>query len=328
MKKSETQHSRTYDGAAVDLTTDEAKELLRGDPLRVGVSTRALFDLREEHDIFNDKGVDAYAEYQRENESVLLRPGIAFPLVSKLLMLNEQGAPPFVEVIVLSKNSPDLSLRALASAEHHKLPITLGSFTSGRPLAPYLTAWNIDLFITASMNDARQAVSQGVGAVHLSNSRPPLYGPPTGELNVAFDGDAVIFSADSDNIYKTTGLTQFDNALIPMHPGPLGAFFTKLSFLRSAHVDAAGRSKVRIAVVTARNAPAHARVVHTLRQWRTPADEVHFVGRNTKAPFLQAFGADIFFDDQIGHIEKAERVVPSGQVPGPHDDGRLLLVSD
>ena len=77
--------------------------------------------------------------------------------------------------------------------------------------------------------------------------------------------------------------------------------------------------RVRIAIVTARNAPAHERVIHTLRAWGTPADEAHFVGAHEKAPILEATGAHIFFDDQECHVRGASGVVSSGLVPGPHD---------
>ncbi len=104
-----------------------------------------------------------------------------------------------------------------------------------------------------------------------------------------------------------------------MSGGPFGQFLKKLSLLRMIYMnESTGVSRVRIAIVTARNAPAHARVVHTLRAWGTPADEAHFVGAKNKAPFLKAFGADIFFDDQEKHVLGAAGVVPAGHVPGPH----------
>ena len=103
-----------------------------------------------------------------------------------------------------------------------------------------------------------------------------------------------------------------------MAGGPFGNFLLKLSRLRRIYMNEAGFSRVRVAIVTARNAPAHARVVHTLRAWGTPADEAHFVGFWSKAPILKAFGAHIFFDDQEGHVLGAAGVVPAGHVPGPH----------
>lgn len=251
-------------------------------------------------------------------------------MVSRLLSLNLTGELPLVEVILLSRNSPDLSLRALSSAAAHGLNIRNGSFTTGRPLAPYLSAWNIDLFLTSDAVDAQMAVNSGVGAVHLTNPSNLPHGPQAGEVKIAFDGDAVIFSDESDQIYLHSGLDTFlqheiEHATKPMKAGPLGPFLKKLSLLRAVHMGADGASKVRIAVVTARNAPAHARVIHTLRAWGTAADEAHFVGKNAKGPILAAFGAHIFFDDQVTHVRSAEGLVPSGLVPGPHVEGRPVL---
>ncbi|MBK3745471.1 5'-nucleotidase, partial [Paraburkholderia aspalathi] len=143
------------------------------------------------------------------------------------------------------------------------------------------------------------------------------------ELRIAFDGDAVVFSPESDQIYKEHGLKAFfdherENSLIPMAGGPFGEFLKKLSVLRQIYMDDKGFSKVRIAIVTARNAPAHERVINTLRAWGTEADEAHFVGSSSKTPILKAFAAHIFFDDQEKHVLDAGRVVPSGHVPGPH----------
>ncbi|WP_112311552.1 5'-nucleotidase [Pseudogemmobacter bohemicus] len=302
----------------------EARAYLQAHPLRIGVSTRSLFELDAEDRIFSDEGVDAYVKYQREHEEDILGEGAAFQTIKRILALNEDPASPYVEVVLMSKNSPDLSLRAFTSAKAYGLPIRHGSFTSGRSLAPYLPAWGIDLFLSNDETDVRSAAASGAASA-LLRKRPPDLGDALddGELRVAFDGDAVIFGPESDAIYARSGLEQFltheaDNAQVPMQPGPLAGFFRKLSMLRAIHMNPSRVSKVRIAVVTARNAPAHARAIHTLRSWGADADEAHFVGRNSKAPILKAMGAHIFFDDQAAHVDKASSVVPSGLVPGPH----------
>ncbi|WP_283178699.1 5'-nucleotidase [Gemmobacter sp. 24YEA27] len=302
----------------------EARAVLQAHPLRIGVSTRSLFELDAEDRIFNEEGVDAYVKYQREHEEDILGEGAAFQTIKRILALNEDPSSPYVEVVLMSKNSPDLSLRAFTSAKAYGLPIRHGSFTSGRSLAPYLPAWGIDLFLSNDEKDVRSAAASGAASA-LLRKRPPDLGDALddGELRVAFDGDAVIFGPESDAIYASSGLEHFlthesDNAHVPMQPGPLAGFFRKLSMLRAIHMKPSRVSKVRIAVVTARNAPAHARAIHTLRSWGADADEAHFVGRNSKAPILKAMGAHIFFDDQAAHVDKASSVVPSGLVPGPH----------
>ena len=300
------------------------KEILRAKPLRIGISTRALFDLEQEHFIFENEGVKAYAALQLERENTDIAMGCGFEVVKRLLELNEPDEKPYVEVILLSRNSPDLSLRAFRSIERYKLPIKTGSFTSGRSLGPFIPAWEIDLFLSNDVNDVRAAISAQTAAAKLGVVPPTRPHVQDGEVRVALDGDAVIFSPESDEIYKKHGLQHFleherSNATNPMGAGPFGNFLKKLSVLREIHMNDKGVSKVRIAIVTARNAPAHARVVHTLRAWGTPADEAHFVGVRNKAPILDAFAAHIFFDDQEKHVLGASSVVSAGHVPGPHD---------
>ncbi len=301
----------------------EQEDYLRSDPLRIGISTRALFDLEQEHSIFLNEGVQSYANLQLDRENTIIERGSGFEVVDRLLKLNQIDKSPFVEVILLSRNSPDLSLRAFNSIEKYGLSIKTGSFTSGRSLAPFIPAWNIDLFLSNEAGDVQAAVSAGAAAARLGIVPKERQEIREDEVRIAFDGDAVVFSSESDEIFKARGLQAFlaherENATKPMAGGPFGNFLKKLSILRHIYMKDDGASKVRIAIVTARNAPAHARVVHTLRAWGTAADEAHFVGTQTKAPILKAFGAHIFFDDQEKHVLGASAVVPSGHVPGPH----------
>ena len=298
-------------------------------PLVVGVSTRAMFDLTEEHDVFTHQGVAAYAQLQRERERVPLKPGAAFEVTRRLLALNEEQPTPMVKVILLSRNSPDLSLRAFNSFEHYGLSVQHGSFTSGRAVAPFVPAWGVDLFLSNADDDVQVAITAGTAAARLGSAPQGSNGEvddcvPADEVRIALDGDAVLFSEASDRIFREHGLEQFlaherTNAQVPMDRGPFGrTFFPKLALIRQAFMRDDGTSRVRLSIVTARNAPAHERVVHTLRAWGTPADEVHFVGRHPKGPFLRACGAHIFFDDQEKHVVGASDFVPSGLVPGPH----------
>lgn len=290
-------------------------------PLVIGVSTRALFELEEEHNVFDKQGVDAYAALQRDRESMALQPGSAFEVVKRLLSLKSQAGGALVDVIILSRNSPDLSLRAFHSAKQHQLKVERGSFTSGRSLAPFAAAWGVDLFLSNNEEDVRAAISGGTAAAKL--------GPPPAlraedlpeEVRIALDGDAVVFGDDSERIYQEQGLAAFleherQNALVPMKRGPFGNFLLKLAMVRDAARRDDGSSLVRVAIVTARNAPAHERVIHTLRSWGSAADEAHFVGSHPKGPILKAFAAHIFFDDQEKHILSAAAVVPAGHVPG------------
>jgi 5'-nucleotidase len=309
---------------------DDPAETLRSNPLRIGISTRALFDLEEEHRVFEDQGVKAYAAMQLDREDVILRKGAGFEVVERLLALNDPGSAPYVEVILLSQNSPDLSLRAFKSIDHYGLAVRTGSFTSGRSLSDFVPAWGIDLFLSNMDADVQGAVAGGAAAARLGVAPTDRVATSTGEVRVAFDGDAVVFDAESDIIYKEQGLDAFlaheiANASNPMARGPFGNFLHKLSALRRVFLNEGNVSKVRIALVTARNAPAHERVIRTLRAWGTPADEAHFVGGHSKSPILKAIGAHIFFDDQEKHVLGAAGVVAAGHVPGPHDPNEPVI---
>jgi 5'-nucleotidase len=296
------------------ITTDSLPQL----PLVVGVSTRAMFDLAEEHRVFRQAGLSAYAALQLEREGQPLKRGAAFEVTRRLLALNENGKSPVVEVILLSKNSPDLSLRAFNSFEHYGLSIRHGSFISGRSLAPFAVAWDVDLFLSNDRNDVCEA------AATLGETPSTISGEREDEVRFALDGDSVVFSETSDNLYKECGLSKFhqyerEHAIVPMDRGPFGkTFLPKLAQLRQMFMRPDGTSRVRIAIVTARNAPAHERVIRALQHWGTPADEAHFVGNRAKGPILRATGAHIFFDDQEKHIVGESKILPAGLVPGPH----------
>jgi 5'-nucleotidase len=300
-------------------------------PLIIGVSTRAMFDLAEEHRVFRQEGLAAYAALQLEREKQPLKKGAAFEVTRRLLALNKDGESPVVEIVLLSKNSPDLSLRAFDSFEHYQIPIRHGSFISGRSLAPFAIAWNADLFLSNDGNDVREAAAAGIAAATLGAAPDAVADESEDEVRFALDGDSVIFSEASDNRYKEHGLAKFhqherEHAIVPMDRGPFGkTFLPKLAQLRKMYMRDDGTSLVRIAIVTARNAPAHERVVRTLRAWGTPADEAHFVGSHAKEPILRATRAHIFFDDQEKHVVGASKILPAGLVPGPHLAEKLVI---
>ncbi len=299
-------------------------------PLIVGISTRALFDLREEHQLFESRGVEAYAALQREREEVVLRKGTGFDVVERLLELNPSEGEPLVEVVLISRNSPDLSLRAFNSIAKYGLNIKHGGFVSGRPVGPLVKAWSVDLFLSNEETDVRAAAEAGTAAAKLHPPPHRAAEAPTDEVRIAFDGDAVLFDAESDEIYKSQGLVAFlanerAKAHVPMNRGPFGGFLRKLAAIRRRLTRQDGSSRVRLALVTARNAPAHERVILTFREWGTPFDEAHFVGYHNKAPFVEAFGAHIFFDDQEKHVLGVGTTVPVGHVPGPHGADESII---
>lgn len=286
--------------------------------LVVAITARALFDLERGHALFEDQGLEAYAEHQRLHENDILEPGIAFPLVRKLLALNE-GAPPEaprVEVVLLSRNSSDTGLRIFNSIEHFGLGIARAVFTSGAPTIPYIQPFGAQLFLSANPESVRGALSQGVAAATILPAKAATR--VHDQLRIAFDGDAVIFGDESERISQEDGLVAFhenerDRAHEPLSGGPFRGFLAALHDLQAAYPPE--DSPIRTALVTARSAPAHKRVILTLREWGVRLDEALFLGGRDKGPFLEAFGADIFFDDSQLNIANARRHVASGHVP-------------
>lgn len=295
------------------------------DKLVVGVSTRALFDLTKESKIYESDGVDAFCKYQMEHEEEILAPGPGFMLVKALLDLNKlPGQENKVEVIIMSKNSADTSLRIFHSIEHYGLPITRAVLSSGKPLAPYLSAFRTDLFLSHNEDDVRSALADGIAAGIIVDNGSKQYNADCDidQIRIAFDGDAVLFSAESEKIYREKGLEAFTenekaNAKNPLSAGPFARFLQILSSIQQDFP--AEKSPIRTALVTARCAPAHERVVRTLRAWNIRIDEAFFLGGVSKSEVLKAFGAHIFFDDQEVHTIPASEVVPSARVPSFDD---------
>lgn len=285
--------------------------------LVVGVSSRALFDLERENRIYEEQGVEAYAEYQRAHEQELLLPGSAFQLIKALLGLNRDDNHR-TEIIIMSHNSADTSLRIFNSLKYYGLDITRAALTGGKGLASYLEAFQTDLFLSADEEDVRRALAAGFAAARIYTQNIPPVGEELKEIRIAFDGDAVLFSDASERIYQDQGIDAFQayeerNARNPLPEGPFAKLLKTISRLQQEFPPE--KSPIRTALVTARNAPAHERVIRTLRAWNVRIDEAFFMGGVPKTSVLRAFGAHIFFDDQAIHTDPAALLVPSAQVP-------------
>lgn len=284
--------------------------------LVVAISSRALFDLDDSHRIFEEEGREAYCRHQVEHEEEILQPGVAFPLAQKLLAINAALPQPLVEVILLSRNSADTGLRIFNSIEHYRLDICRAVFTSGESPFVYIAPFGAHLFLSANAEDVVMALDAGYAAATIYSSSGSANA--SAQLRIAFDGDAVLFSDESEQIFKAQGLAAFTEnekaaARKPLSGGPFKDFLAALHHIQT-QFDA-DASPIRTALVTARGAPAHERVVRTLRAWNIRIDEALFLGGREKGQFLRAFGADIFFDDQKGHCESASRHVATGHVP-------------
>lgn len=283
----------------------------------IGISTRALFDLEKEHQIFVEEGVSRYVDYQIAHEKDILRPGPAFALIQAFLGLNKISDERQIEVVIMSKNSADASLRIFHSIEHYGLDITRAALTTGAPIAPYLEAYGVDLYLSFSDEDVKAALECGVAAGLLLPGET-VCRQSISQIRIAFDGDAVLFSPEAEVVFLRHGKEAFcssekEKARIPLAPGP---FAHVLRLIAQMQREASEEEMpIRTALVTARSAPAHERVIRTLQAWGVRIDEAFFLGGMDKSQVLQAFGAHIFFDDNEHNTQSASKVVLSARVP-------------
>lgn len=288
-------------------------------PLTVAISSTALFDLSASDNLYTEQGLEAYRRYQIAQEDTILERGDGFYLVEKLLNINKILGKPRVEVILLSRNSADTGLRVFNSIRAYELDITRAAFCGGQSPYRYINAFGCDLFLSTYAEDVRQALEQNVAAAMLLGR---YHGHATtqasGALKLAFDGDSVLFSDEAEQVFQADGLDAFAKSEVtqaqdPLGGGPFKAFLSALHQLQQEFPD--GQSPIRTALVTARGAPAHERVIRTLRAWDIRLDESLFLGGMDKTDFLRAFEADIFFDDHPSHCERAADHIATGHVP-------------
>lgn len=298
--------------------------------LVVGISSTALFDLSEADRLFRelrednpDKAIERYRAYMQEREDEPLGPGTGLPLVKALLQLNAytpKGEPPITEVVVMSRNSPETGVRVLNSIRDQGLDISRSAFTAGAPVTDYLDAFAVDLILTTSEADAQTVIDTGACAAAVL-SVPPDRTPiaTDGEVRIALDGDAVLFSDESEIVYKTEGLDRFrereqDLEDQPLPGGPYEDFLKALARMQERLPTRVEYSPVRLALVTSRDRPADLRVIKTLRAWGVYVDLAFFLGGVDKGPVLEAFNPHLFFDDQDVHVASAAKRVPTGKV--------------
>ena len=286
--------------------------------LVIGISSRALFDLSQSHKIFEKEGIDAYRSHQIKNENEILDPGEAYNLVTKILKINDlYDSENRVEVILLSRNTADTGLRVFNSIEAHELNITRAVFCGGESPYKYVKAFGVDLFLSSSKDDVKMAIENNVPSARIIPSKAKKKVKDSDILKIAFDGDSVIFSDESEKVFEEAGLQAFlDNERKKksmLKAGPFKSFLVELNKLQSELES--GDCPIRTALVTARSAPSHKRVIKTLRKWGVRIDESLFLGGMNKSDFLKSFEADIFFDDQQKNITDASDKVTSAHVP-------------
>ena len=291
--------------------------------LTIAISSRALFDLDESNRVYDEDGLEAYRRYQIAHEDMTLDRGEAFFFVQKFLNINKILDKHRVEVILLSRNSADTGLRIFHSIKAYGLDITRAAFCGGESPYRYIQAFGGSLFLSTQADDVAHALEHGVAAATLlggsGESATGKVRDPAGEqLRLAFDGDSVLFSDEAEQVYQSEGLEAFAEteaaaAGDALEGGPFKDFLRALHELQREFPE--DQCPIRTALVTARSAPAHERVIRTLRAWDVRLDESLFLGGMEKTEFLRAFGADVFFDDQSQHCERASPHVVSGHVP-------------
>lgn len=301
------------------------------DTLVIGISATALFDLRAADAFFRVRlaespatAVHDYRDYMRARENEPLADGTAMPLARALLAVNRlqpAGEPPLVEVVVMSRNSPETGVQVFHNIRRLGLPVTRHAFTGGESVVDYLDAFDVDLFLTTSSEDAQRVIDARRCAAAIL--RPPpgdMAALPEDQVRIAFDGDAVLFDDSSERIYKAEGLSAFQRNEdaqrdVPMGEGPYADFLRKLARLQARLPGDIVPRPVHIALVTARSAPAELRVIKTLRHWGVEVDQVFFLGGVGKDRILKALRPHIFFDDQDTHLDAAAGNVSAGKVP-------------
>jgi 5'-nucleotidase len=294
--------------------------------LVVAVSSNALFDLTKEDEIFQTKGVDAFNKYQIQNKTKVISKGLAFPFIRRYLNINKfykEEEP--VEVVLLSKNSPQAGNRILHSIKEYGLNISRCAFTSGQSPYKYIPAFNISLFLSINENDVLNAIKENYPAgrfiqTKIEDDEQDL------ELRIAFDFDGVIIDDQAEAVFKESGqlkmFHEFEvkNAMTAHNPGPLAEFFKKLSFFqklesRKQNENSKYEKILKTAIITARNAPAHERVINTLGQWGVEVDEMFLLGGIEKKRILEVFKPHLFLDDQLTHLDAKLENIPLVHIP-------------
>jgi len=305
------------------------------DTLVIGITATALFDLSEADRVFRaafekdkETAILDYRVYMLEREHDNLADGTGMPLVEALFGLNQyqpEGEAPLVQVVVMSRNSPETGLQVLHNIRRKGLPISRHAFTGGESVVDYLDAFDVDLFLTTRSKDAQKVIDAGGCAAAILKDPPETQAEiPAGQVRIAFDGDGVLFDEASELVYKTAGLKAFEEhedrkKHEPMTDGPYATLLRKISRLQDRLPFSVEFSPIRISIVTARSAPSEMRVINTLRHWGVYVDEVFFLGGLDKSKVLKAFKPHIFFDDQDLHLETTAHAVPAGKVPYKSD---------
>lgn len=298
-----------------------------GKRLVIGVASSAMFDLIESDTVFRTSGEEEYRKYQSENIDKPLDKGMSFSFIKRLLSLNNLSdnpkSDPLVEVVLLSRNDPDTGMRVMKSIKHYKIPISRAIFMQGKSPYEYIPALSISLFLSGNSSDVKEAIGMGYPAGHVLEST--IVDDDDNDLRIAFDFDGVLADDESEVVMHNTGLNEFHdhetkNVLQTHNPGPLKEFLVKISDIQKLEEqkkrdEPEYENRLRVSIVTARNAPSHERALNTLKEWGVMANDAFFLGGVDKGLILGVLKPHIFFDDQSGHLNSTSTVAPSVHIP-------------
>ena len=286
------------------------------DKLKVAVSIKALFDMVEEDKIYQKEGLDAYIKYNEEKENEILQPGTAFRLIKNLLALNTKENK-IIEVLIMSRASVSIAQRIYKSLEYYGLEIEQAYFTSGDAISSYAICAGVDLYLSSTKSDVKNVLENGIAAGYIRPQRANYYKDTKG-LRIAFDCDQVLFSDESDKVFKEEGLEKYienekKKANKPIESGPFKNFLIKLGKIQELYENN-DENPIKIAICTARDFATAQRALNTIKSWGVRIGQAFFLNGSDKPVVLEAYQADIFFDDSTKNIKDASKVVPSVQV--------------
>ena len=294
--------------------------------LVVGVASSALFDLSESDAYFKAQGEAKYRIYQDERIDDTLAPGVAFPFIQRLLNLNDlRPGNSLVEVIILSHNDPMTGLRVMRSVRSHGLDITRSVFTQGQSPHAYIEAFEMSLFLSGNRADVDAAIKAGFPAGHVLPSSA-TYDDADPSLRVAFDFDGVLADDHSERVYREAeGIEEYfehedQNSRVALAPGLLQPLLADLNRIQTLEEerrigDPSYLPRLRISLITARNAPAHERPVHSMSEWGVNVNDAFFLGGIDKSKVLKVLRPHIFFDDQQVHLDGANEYIAGVHIP-------------
>nr|XP_060640052.1 cytosolic 5'-nucleotidase 1A [Anolis sagrei ordinatus] len=289
--------------------------------ITIAVSSRALFRMEEEQKIYNEQGVEAYVKYQLDHENEAFLPGAAFPFVKALEAVNMQlrtlypDSEELFDIVLMTNHHAQVGVRLINSINHYNLFIERFCMTGGNSPIDYLKAYHTNLYLSSDCEKVTDAIEEGIAAATIFSPNRDVQ-VSEDQLRVAFDGDAVLFSDESEQIVKAHGLDKFfeheqtyENK--PLAQGPLKGFLEALGKLQKKFYSKGLRLEcpIRTYLVTARSAASSgARALKTLRSWGLETDEALFLAGAPKGPLLEKIRPHIFFDDQMFHVEGAKEM--------------------